>query len=282
MWGLKTWVGAFFPAKTKQKDFLASYSRRLNTVEGNTTFYALPDLATVERWRDETPAGFKFCLKVPQEISHRRRLNQIDAELGAFAERLGVLQDRCGPSFLQLPPTFSGKQLPTLLQFLEKWPQRFPLAVEPRHADYAVGGTAEAPFKDALRQHNMAVCEFDTRGLRSPSAASDPITQEALERKPNFAPTFVRTASFAFVRYCGHPQVDQNDVWLDEWAGHAATWLKRGDDVFFFTHHPDDTYAPEVARRLHALIAKRTTIEALPDWVSDGQVQAPTQGSLFG
>ena len=40
MWGLKTWVGSFFPKGTKQKDFLATYSRRLNTVEGNTTFYS--------------------------------------------------------------------------------------------------------------------------------------------------------------------------------------------------------------------------------------------------
>ncbi len=46
IWGLKGWVGNFFPAGAKQRDFLALYSRRLNTVEGNTTFYAIPDPAT--------------------------------------------------------------------------------------------------------------------------------------------------------------------------------------------------------------------------------------------
>jgi len=29
MWGLKTWVGAFFPAGAKQRDFLTLYSRWL-------------------------------------------------------------------------------------------------------------------------------------------------------------------------------------------------------------------------------------------------------------
>ena len=42
VWGLKGWVGNFFPAGAKQRDFLALYSRRLNAVEGNTTFYVIP------------------------------------------------------------------------------------------------------------------------------------------------------------------------------------------------------------------------------------------------
>ena len=79
IWGLKGWVGNFFPAGAKQRDFLALYSRRLNTVEGNTTFYAIPDQTTVERWRDETPPGFKFCLKFPKIISHQLRLRNAEA-----------------------------------------------------------------------------------------------------------------------------------------------------------------------------------------------------------
>lgn len=42
VWGLKDWVGNFLPPKTKPCDFLSLYSQRLNTVEGNTTFYSLP------------------------------------------------------------------------------------------------------------------------------------------------------------------------------------------------------------------------------------------------
>jgi uncharacterized protein YecE (DUF72 family) len=39
VWGYKEWVGELFPSGSKNADFLALYSRRLTTVEGNTTFY---------------------------------------------------------------------------------------------------------------------------------------------------------------------------------------------------------------------------------------------------
>jgi len=39
VWGYKDWVGELFPSGSKNADFLSLYSRRLTTVEGNTTFY---------------------------------------------------------------------------------------------------------------------------------------------------------------------------------------------------------------------------------------------------
>ena len=42
---------------------LADYSRYFNCVEGNTTFYALPKVEIVQRWRDMTGDDFRFCFK---------------------------------------------------------------------------------------------------------------------------------------------------------------------------------------------------------------------------
>ena len=269
VWGQKTWVGNFFPKSTKPRDFLATYSRQLNTVEGNTTFYALPDVTTVDRWRDETPPGFKFCLKVPQRISHQQRLVNTEAETNALVDRLRCLQDRCGPTLLQLPPTFSFKQFAVLETYLKSWPADLRLAVEPRHTDFFVE-QGRALLDDLLLSLNMARCEFDTRGLRSvpPSAAtiSGVAVRDAQNRKPNFAPMFTCLSSVAFVRYCGHPLVEANQPWLAEWAGHVADWLRNGRDVYFFTHHPDDTFAPDVARLLHGLVHELIEIPALPNW----------------
>jgi len=39
VWGYKDWLGELFPPGSKSADFLALYSRRLTTVEGNTSFY---------------------------------------------------------------------------------------------------------------------------------------------------------------------------------------------------------------------------------------------------
>ncbi|MEO7912925.1 MAG: DUF72 domain-containing protein, partial [Roseiflexaceae bacterium] len=70
VWGYKDWVGGLFPPGSKQTDFLSLYSRRLTTVEGNTTFYATPSVETVKRWAAETPETFRFCFKLPREVSH--------------------------------------------------------------------------------------------------------------------------------------------------------------------------------------------------------------------
>lgn len=265
MWGLKHWVGSFFPPGTRQKDFLAVYSRRLNTVEGNTTFYALPDDETIARWRDATPAGFKFCLKFPQIISHRKRLRHCAAETAAFAARLRLLQDRRGPAFLQLPPTFDARQLPALEAYLAAWPRDLPIAVEPRHPDFF--GAHEAAFDTVLREHNAARCVFDTAALFS-APSPDEVVAQAQARKPKFATRYTRTAPFAFVRYVAHPDVSANQAWLEPWAEHVAGWLRRGEDVFFFAHHPDDAYAPHVARLMHALVSARESLPPLPAWTS--------------
>lgn len=276
MWGLKTWPGRFFPAGAQARDFLSLYSRRLNTVEGNTTFYALPEAAVVERWRAETPPGFRFCLKFPQTISHRRRLRGAAAETAEFLDRLARLGDRCGPAFLQLPPTFSGQHLGALADYLASLPREFRYAVEPRHADF-FGGPAEAALDDLLRAHGAARVIFDTTPLFSLPPEHSPAVREAQDRKPRFPPRHTRTAPFAFVRLVGQPEPAANEPWLSAWAERVAAWLAGGDEVFFFLHNPDDTFAPEMARRLHALVDARQALPPLPAWGD----AAPRQASLF-
>ncbi len=280
MWGLKAWVGSFFPPDTKQKDFLATYSRRLNAVEGNTTFYALPDAEKIARWHNATPAGFKFCLKVPQVISHHKRLRRCETETAEFIDRLRLLGDRCGPAFLQLPPAFRAAQLDALSAWLEMWPQDLSLAVEPRHADFF--GPAEGEFDALLRQHGVARCVFDTAPLFS-IRASTPEVAEAQSRKPNFPTRHTRTAAFAFVRYVGHPDVSANRPWLEAWGTRTAKWLGNGEDVYFFFHHPDDAHAPELVRLFHKLLSEQRTEPALalpplPAW---GEAGSPAQPGLW-
>jgi uncharacterized protein YecE (DUF72 family) len=281
IWANKAWVGTFFPEGARQRDFLSLYSRRLNTVEGNTTFYGIPSAETVARWRDETPPGFKFCLKFPKAITHERRLRGAEAETAEFAERLTVLDDRAGPCLLQLPPSFSAHNLPALLSYLDGLPALpggWRVAVEVRHPDF-FGGPAEAALDDALRQRRAARVLYDQRGLRS-AEPTDAATRLAQARKPNVPVRFTRTAPFAFVRYISHPHLPANAPLLDEWATHAAEWLTAGDDVFFFCHHKMDYYAPALARDFHGRVARLTPLPPLPNW-DEQPPSEPLQASLF-
>ena len=91
MWGYKEWVGNFFPARTPASDFLRIYSRKLNVVEGNTIFYALPSSETIARWCEETPPTFRICPKVSRSISHETRLEDGRDKTLLFVARMREL-----------------------------------------------------------------------------------------------------------------------------------------------------------------------------------------------
>src|SRR5438093_4164753 len=122
IWGYKDWVGDLFPPGSKSGDLLALYSRRLTTVEGNTTFYAVPNLEVVQRWAAETPESFRFCFKIPREISHSGHLARKTGETLAFVERMSGLGERLGPFFLQLPASYDPAQIDDLARWLVDWP----------------------------------------------------------------------------------------------------------------------------------------------------------------
>ena len=87
-WSYPTWRPDFYPAGTPSEDFLRSYAERLPSVELNTTGYRLPSEEQFERWAAQTPAGFRFAVKLPQ-----RALRSI----ATFEERVRRLGERLGP-----------------------------------------------------------------------------------------------------------------------------------------------------------------------------------------
>ena len=165
IWGNKAWVGELFAAEAKQQDFLRQYASVFNTVEGNTTFYGLPTAKTAARWLAHTPKGFRFALKFPRVISHTKRLRNAEPETAAFMDLLATLQDRIGPSFLQLPPAFGPRDLPALDEYLTALPNAFHYAVEIRHNLFFA--EAENELTAVLKSHRANRVVFDTRGLHS-------------------------------------------------------------------------------------------------------------------
>ena len=119
---------------------------------------------------------------------------------------------------------------------------------------------------------------FDTTVLFSLPADHSLAVREAQAKKPRVPHRHTRTAPFAFVRYVSHPDVQANRPWLEPWAERVAQWLGQGDDVYFFTHHPNDTHAPESARFFHELVSAKCSVAPLPDW---GAGSAPEQPGLF-
>lgn len=124
----------------------------------NATFHALPSESTVRGWYRKTPADFKLALKFPRAITHDLSLAWPAAEplTNELIRLARVLDDKCGPLLLQLPPTFerSVANRRALATFLDALPTHTPqVAVELRHAAWA-----DARVERAFADRNIAWC----------------------------------------------------------------------------------------------------------------------------
>jgi len=284
IWSFRGWVGSFYPKGTRPSEFLFQYARRLSNVEGNTTFYAVPSKQTLENWVERTPETFRFCPKVPKAISHEGRLaDNADKALG-FVDVMRQLGVRLGPMFLQLPPRFSPNLFDDLGAFLSAWTADVRLAVEVRHLDWFDSPHDEA-LDNLLAEHNMSRVIIDTRPIRDLqgdkilAGSAHKSLLEARERKPDVPVVPKRTSDFVFVRYIGHPSMEINRTFLDEWGNYFSEQVKSGAEVFMFCHSPDNMIAPYLCRELHQRVAREVDIQPLP-W-NDISPDVPEQPSLF-
>ena len=288
VWASPRWQGNLFTRHAKRDQWLQQYSHVFNAVEGNSTFYALPSLDTVRRWVDATEPPFRFVLKFPQAISHEQRLVNAQAKTEAFLERLRILDDarRLGPSFLQLPPTYSPAMLADLNTFLDAWPQPFRLAVEVRHPGW-FGPPHDEALHDLLTAKSMGRVVIDTRPIRDlqeDRILAGSVYKRLLEarlQKPDL-PVFPKpTADFVFLRYIGHPQAEVNTPYLDEWGSFLAERLQEGMDAYVFCHCPDERLDPWLCRQLHGRVSSVVgpSLPTLP-W-DDVESDVPRQARLF-
>lgn len=280
IWGYKAWVGTFFPPHTPPGDFLRLYSRLLSCVEGNTTFYAVPDAQTIARWRAETPPTFRFCPKIPRQISHAPDLQASQQATLAFVTRMRALDERLGPIFLQLPPTFGPARLKHLQAWLDFWPADVRLAVEVRHPAFFAQEQAAA-LDALLHEQNIARVIMDTRPMRA-GPAEEQETLQARERKPDLPVQPTLTTDFTFLRYIGHSSSEVNAPFLDAWATQLAQWFEQGIALYIFCHCPQEVYSPDICGKLYRRLAHLTAVPPLP-WAQKKQERAQEieQGRLF-
>jgi uncharacterized protein YecE (DUF72 family) len=275
VWAYKGWIGDFYPSGSRSSQLLSLYSNRFTTVEGNTTFYAIPDAATIARWVEETPDDFQFCLKLPRELTHGGCLKPaIDGTL-RFLERMEGLGHKLGCVFAQLPPSYSPQHCDDLTAFLEALPQDAPFALEVRHPDWFDSPNAEQ-LNALLSDLGIGRVILDSRPVYS--GEDDP--QLASERRKPLVPVEpIVTAEFAVVRFISHPTQAIDLPFLQEWVWQIDRWLRQGTRVYFFVHCPIEEHSPHIAKAFQRLLEQyRIAVPPLP-W--DELELPPLQLSLF-
>ena len=283
VWACEVWKGELFTKSAPRAQWLHQYSQGFNTVEGNSTFYALPSLETAAKWASDVVDGFHFSLKLPRLISHDCRLLDCESELAAFLDVAEILHDagHLGPSFLQLPPDYSPRFHADLETFLRQLPQHLPWAVEVRHPAWFDSAGHEESLDALLRELAIDKVIFDSRPLYS-KPPSDDVERAAQTKKPKTPVRQTVTAQRPFLRLIGRNSIEEVQPWIDEWSPIIAEWLRSGLDPYIFTHAPDDRYAPRFARRLHDAI--RQYLPEIPPpaaWPGEQEPPLERQLSLF-
>ncbi len=211
----KEWKGSFYPEDLKGDDMLRYYAERLPAVEINNTFYRMPKESVLEGWASQVPESFRFVLKASRQITHMKRLKEVDEPVEYLLSKAAALGRRLGPLLFQLPPNLK-KDLPRLEAFLGLVHEPYRVALDFRSETWF----GDDVF-DALRAHGAALCIEDGDELSAPRVATAPWGYLRLRRP------------------------DYDTAALDDWAAwvRAQAW----DDAFVFFKHEEAGTGPRLA-----------------------------------
>jgi uncharacterized protein YecE (DUF72 family) len=276
-WAMKEWCGWVYPKACKSTDYLKYYAQQFNTIELNTTHYRTPSFADIEKWRDQTPADFRFAPKMLQTVSHAKNLGYGTGLTGQFCEAILGLEEKLGVCFMQLPEYFKAADLPIFEKYINKFPKSLPFSVELRGTEWfldnknpntaslhasSLTGQYHADFFNILEKNNVSAVITDVAGRRD-------VLHQRL------------TTPTAIVRFIGNDDDASDFLRLDEWVEKLKSWFEMGlHEVYFFTHSPDNLHAPHIAKYFKEKIESRfSAIVRGPNFISYPQNQG--QISLF-
>lgn len=229
-WASKEWVGNLYPKGAKAREYLYHYARAFNSIELNSTHYRSPSVEQVQKWREQVPPGFRFCPKVPQVISHYRKLTGVEAEVTQFAEAVAAFEDQLGSCFLQLHDSFSPQYFAVLRDFCQRWPREITLALEFRHPDWFDRQQLIPELADLLMQQGLGTVITDVAGRRDVAHGT-------------------LTSRQAMIRLVGN-SLDPTDYTRSaQWLQRIATWQAAGlEHLYLFPHEPGDLMAAKLGK----------------------------------
>ncbi|HNR95921.1 MAG TPA: DUF72 domain-containing protein [Anaerolineae bacterium] len=233
----RDWVGTFYPPAWPSQESLPFYSRVFDTVELNTTFYAIPSASTIRNWAQRVPEGFVFSAKMPRVITHDKALNNVQFELDSFLNRITLLGGKLGAVVIQFPASFQRRQEERLRAFLALLPGDIRFAVEFRHSSWD-----HPEILALLRAARVAWCTTHWQDL---------------------PPVVELTTDIAYFRLVGfHDEFTRLDevqhdrtAELEHWAATIRGLAKQVKRIYVYINNHYEGHSPATVNRLKVLLS---------------------------
>jgi uncharacterized protein YecE (DUF72 family) len=195
-WSYKDWEGIVYPQKKwRGFDPLAYLSEFFDTIEVNSTFYALPRPAVTRSWAQRVAHNrhFKFTLKLWRVFTHERTGGEGEALSFLRAVEPLAQSGRLGAILLQFPWSFKNTdENRSRIERLAALLKGHPLVLEVRHASW----DREAVVR-FLNDLGMGFCNIDqplfSKSLGPTARISAPVGYVRLHGR-NYADWFRRDA----------------------------------------------------------------------------------------
>ncbi|MCD9014040.1 DUF72 domain-containing protein [Parachryseolinea silvisoli] len=237
-WGRKDWVGKVYPPGTRESDFLEHYARHFNCIEMNATFYRMPTVSQTNSWREKVGPDFKFCPKFTEDITHGKRLKDVQELTDRFLEGIAGFQNNLGPIFLMPHPSMGPQTQDTLEAFLKALPRDLDVFVEFRNTGWFSDPQAFKSVFEMLTHNHYGSVISDASGRR------DCVHMRL-------------TTPEAFIRFVGNGLHPTDYTRIDAWVQRIKQWMGHGiQKIYFFMHQHDELHSPELIKYFIAELNK--------------------------
>lgn len=110
---------SFYPDEFKATSRLTYYASLMNSIEINSSFYKIPQAATVKRWAAEVPSHFRFTFKLFKGITHAPNLEFDPSLVNDFITAISHVDDKSGCILVQFPPSIKIRHLLQIYRLIQ-------------------------------------------------------------------------------------------------------------------------------------------------------------------
>lgn len=206
-----------YPPEYQSKSRLTYYASLFNSIEVNSSFYKIPQPATIQKWVQSVPEHFRFTFKLWRGITHNKELVFDPQDVKRFIDAVSSAGEKKGCLLVQFPPSVTivcEARLRALLSAIA--------SADPEHQ-----------WKVALEFRHRSWHNEDVYQLAEEFKAS--IVLQDLPASATPLPD--ELSEYVYLRFhgpAGGYRGSYQDDFLHEFAGYVKEWSAEGKEVYVY------------------------------------------------